>query len=81
MVEEWIDRIIVEVQLKEEQHLNVNIILTKRYNQCENQVFYQKQADLAHHTTRQLTKSKEEFKLATSSLGCGITWKLTILSE
>lgn len=75
------DRITAKLQLKEEQNLNVNIILTKRYNQCENQVLYQKHIDLAHHTTRQLTKGKGEFKLARSSLGYGMTWKLITLSE
>lgn len=72
-MDEWTERIIVEVQLKGEQNLNVNIILTKRYNQYENQGFYQKHVDLAHHTTRKVTKSKGEFKSATLSLGCGIT--------
>lgn len=54
---EWIDRITAEVQLKGEQNLNLNVILTE-YDQCENQVFYQKMFILAHHIARLLTKFK-----------------------
>lgn len=66
--------------IKEKAKPLLNIILTRRHDQCENQMVYKKH--LFHSSmTKLLTKFKAEFKLVTASLGWGMPWKLKISSD